>query len=778
MFSRRFWIIIGLLLLLFTRSSFASVFTVRHIQVQGNRRVSSSAVLSYVPVHVGQSFNTRKSAGILRSLYKSGYFSNIQLLRRGNTLVIRVRELPIISKFIITGNKAIPSKRLKPGLKKLNLQIGDVFHPQHLKELKMGLIQAYKNQGRYSVVIDSKVTKRPYNTVAVDITIKEGKIAAVETLRFVGNHAFSGHTLREQFKLTTPGLFTFITHTDRYSPFQLDKDLQNLQYFYYNHGYLEFKVLKKKVDISPDHRRVDITIRVYEGPVYHISGYKISGKYASDPKIQKLVTLKTGAVFSRKKVVAMDKNLSNYFANEGYAFPKVNVVPKLNRAQRLVFLTVSIKPGKRVYVHQIHIAGNQRTKDMVARNQMRQMEGSVYSLGKINESERRLRNLPYFKDVTATPVPVPGKPDQVDLNYHLTEVNAGRASVQGGYSDIDGFLYGASVSEPNFMGTGKLVSLGFQRSAYSSQYSFGYNNPFYTTYGLSRGFNVYYTHTTPGDVNLDTYTMDTYGASMNYSMPISEFNYLSFGYGYSHVNISNINPAMISPSAFQFSLLHPSPYNQFTGTLGVTHSHLDRAIFPTNGSLVQLGATLGVPILDSSLAYYITTFSWKSYFPLGHGFIIHPHALLGYGNGYGNVKSLPFFNNFFGGGIETLPGYEPNTLGPQNPNDIGAANGGNVELFGGLNFIFPNGLTDKLRTSLFVDFGNIFQTHKTAGNPGSPGTGPVLYEDVALKNIRGSAGLMVSWFSPIGIITVGYGVPFNVKGARTQQFGFTFGGSI
>jgi len=777
-FHRRFWLIIGLLLCLLARPAFALNFTVRHISVQGNQRVSSAAVLSYVPIHIGQTMDTGQSTAIINSLYKSGYFGKIKLLRSGNTLIIRVIELPIISKMILTGNKAIASKRLKPVLKELHLQVGDVYQSEKLNEFKQGLHQAYQNEGRYNVMIDAQVSKMPYNTVAINIKIKEGGVAKVRHIQIYGNHVFSEGTLKDQFKLTTPGLFTLLSHRDRYSPMQLDQDLAALRNFYYNQGYLEFKIVSKKVTVSDDNKSVNIVLHIFEGPVYHVGGFKVTGKYANDPKLHDMITLKPGEVFSRKKLLVINTKIANYFANTGYAFPKVNANPTLNKIQRTVFLTFEIKPGKRVYVRQIHFSGNQRTEDRVLRTQMRQLEGSIYSLHNIKESKRRLANLPYLKKIKAVPIPVRGKPDLVDLNLTATEVNAGRASLQGGYSDAEGFLYGASVNEPNFLGTGKTVAIGFQRSEYSSQYSFGYTNPFYTTYGMSRGFSVYYTNTTPGKVNLDNYTMDTYGASMNYSMPISEFNYLLFGYGYGHVAIGNITPTLISPGALQFLLLHPSPYNQFTGNLGFVHSHLDRAIFPTDGSLQRLNVSFGVPVLNSSLGYYKATFDAKWFFPLGHGFIFHPHVLLGYGDGFGSTHSLPFFNNFFGGGIETLLGYEPNTLGPQNPNDIGTAVGGNVEMFGGLNMIFPNGVTDKLRTSLYVAFGSIFQTHHTVGNPGSPGVGPTMYESVSLKNIRGSAGLVVSWFSPIGIISVGYGVPFNVKGAQVQQFGFTFGGSI
>ncbi len=777
----RLFLTFGLLFLV-VQSVYSSSFTISQIQVTGNQRLSSAAILSYLPVRIGQSVDTADSTHIIQSLFKSGYFSDVRVFRQGHTLIIQVKEAPIISKLTFSGNKKITTEKLKPVLKSLKLQIGDVYSPEKLNEFRQGLINAYRNIGRYNVGISAHIEKKPYNTVVIHIVVKEGVTTKVHSIRFNGNRSFSSYTLRKQFTLTTPGLLTFFSHHDLYSPRQLDIDLASLENFYYDRGYLEFRVIAKKVTVSKDRQHADIFVQVHEGPIYRIGGYQLKGDFTNNIDIRKIVqNIHPGEIFSRKDIIRVNQQISNYLANRGYAFPKIDPVPHLNRDKKIVFLTIHIQSGHRVYVRFVHVAGNGRTTGKVLRYQMRQFEGSVYSLKDIEESKRRIANLPYFKDIEVSPQPVSGASNQVDLNYHVKEVSAGRASVQGGYSDVDGFIYGASIADPNFMGTGKYASIGFQNSAYSQQYSLGYTNPFYTTYGMSRGFNLYYTHTTPNDVNLDTYTMDTYGFSINYSLPVSEYDYLTFGYGYSHVAISNINPKKISPDAYQFLLLHPSPYNNFSGTVGIAHSNLDRAIFPMSGNFQQLSTSIGVPVFRSSLAYYKLDYVGRWYWRLGHqsNFVLHPHLTLGYGNGYSDVKAYPFFLNYYGGGIDTLPGYEPNTLGPKNPNDPGNSVGGNFEVFGGLNFIFPNGISDNIRTSLFVDFGNIFQTHKTAGNPGNPKLNGVTYEAIRFNNLRWSAGLLISWRSPFGVISVGYGIPFNTKPSdQKQRFGFTFGTSF
>ena len=459
--------------------------------------------------------------------------------------------------------------------------------------------------------------------------------------------------------------------------------------------------------------------------------------------------------FSRKEVAKLNKEIGTYLADHGHAFPVIKPTPKLNQKTHQVFLSYSITEGRRVYVKEIHILGNSRTNGLAIRSQLRQIEGSSYSLKNVKESKRRINNLGYLNKVSVSTIPVTGTTNQVDLNYHVHEVNSGRASVQAGYSDVDGFLYGASITEPNFMGTGRYVGVGFQRSEYSDSYNLSYNNPFYTVSGISRGFSFYYSHTTPAKVDMDPYTMDDYGASMNFGVPVSEFDQLSFGFAFSHVAISNVNPATVSPSVVSFLGSNPSPFNQFKLTGGFSHSTLNRAIFPGKGNAQSIGLTLGVPVLKSSLSFYQLVYNLRWYIPIGDGFILNPHGTLGYGDGYGDTDELPFYNNFYAGGLRTLPGYEGNSLGPKNPLDTSQSLGGNVEVLGGLNFILPDFISHKVRTALFVAAANIFQTHHTPG---------ISYESVNPKNLRGTAGIMVSWWSPLGApLDFSLALPLNKK---------------
>lgn len=760
--------------LLFMSPIFAS-FVVRHIEVQGLQRIGSSAVMAAMPLHIGQTYTTEEGNAIIAALFKTGFFSNVQLSQDNNTLVVNVVERPTIDSVFISGNKSIKSSQLKPVLKKIGIVVGNTFDPSELHSIVMGLQQQYALLGHAGAIITPNVKKLSRNRVAIHVVIQEGKATIVRSIHIVGNHAFSEHQLLEQFKLTTPSIMTWFNHNDRYSRMRLDTDLQNLQNFYFDHGYLDFQVVSQSETQLPKGYGVAIYLRVTEGAVYHISGYQLSvSKMPSEllPKIKEMLAkIKAGDVFSRQAIININEALGNYLADQGYAFPVINPIPQINHATHQVFINFSIDSGQRVYVRKIHVIGNTRTSGIVVRTQLRQMEGAPYSLRNVKESKRNIKMLSYLNHVSVTTTPVVNKNNQVDLTYHVHEVNAGRASVQAGYSDVDGFLYGASVSEPNFLGSGKFVSVGFQRSEYTSSYSLAYNNPFYTTSGISRGFSVYYNHTTPGNVHLESYTTDDYGTSLTFGIPISEYDQVTVGGGYDHIAIGNVANSGVSPSVTSFLSSNPSPYNQLKLITGLSHVTLDRAIFPQKGNEQSLNGTLGLSAYTSSLGFYQIGYNGQVYYPLPFHFIFEPHVLLGYGGGYGNTSTLPFFNNYYAGGLQTLPGYTANTLGPKNPFNTSQAIGGNVQTIGGLNFILPDFISNKVRTAIILDAGNIFQTNHVSG---------ITYENIALNNLRVTTGIMVSWWSPLGApLDFSLAVPLNQKpGDQLSWFGFSFGAAI
>lgn len=815
-FSKRIFLIVTLVAFI-VQFNLAESFIVRHIEVDGLQHLSEGTVLSNLPVHVGSDFTESHSSDVLQSLYQTGFFNDVRLYRRADTLVISVKERPAIGLIKITGNKEIASDKLQTVLQKMGITEGQIFDSSKLNEITQGLHQQYDMLGLYAAKIDTQVIPESKNRVTLKIHIDEGPIVKVGAIHTKGNVAFREHTLLKSFKLSKTNIFTFYTHADRYSQAQFEQDLDSLRNFYLDHGYLEFQVVSRDVQISPDHKKAYLTVVVSEGPQYHISGYSLQGPYADNKAVKKIAgNLHSGEVFSRAKIMAINKAIENYLATRGYAFSRVMIQQRLNPPDHTLFLILSIETGRYVYVHEINFVGNSRTQDKPLRMRLRQMEGSVYSLSRVNESKRLLANLPYLQDITVDTIPVPGLADQVDLNYHVTEVNAGKASVNGGYSDVDGFMYGASISEPNFMGTGKFLGLNYTRNGYQSDYQFSYNNPFYTIDGVSRGFNLYYNHATPNrKLGFDPFTMDDFGGSVTYGIPISGFNMFSVGYGYDNIKISGVRQVVVTndegklvpssspaaPGVLEFTRDHTRPFNQFNITTGISHSTLDRAVFPNSGNAQSISVINGLPLLgtnnqgkDPSVGYYKGVYSGAWYWPLGYGFVFNPHTSIGFGGGYGKESVLPFYDNFYMGGITTLPGFEPNTLGPRNPNTgfnpktgqyqgRPLAIGGNFSVLGGLNFIFPNFISERIRTGLILDAGNVFQTDRIQYSKEekelNPHLKPIIYEDISFKNIRVSTGLMISWYSPIGPLEFSIARAIVKKsGDQLALFGFSFGTSF
>ncbi|MDF1797003.1 MAG: outer membrane protein assembly factor BamA [Coxiellaceae bacterium] len=743
---------------------------VRHIRIIGLSRITQATAHNYVPLKVGQHLTSKKSIEVIQTLYHTGFFSDVRVNRQGNTVLIYVKERPTIGVITFSGNKSITNKILLKALKSSGIDEGEVYQPVDIHMIVTGLKQQYATMGYHDVIVDAKVKQEPRNRVAIDIQINEGGIAKVRGIKIIGNHVFRERTLEGQMALTTPGLFTWYTHSDQYSEMKLNRDLKSLTDFYMNRGYIRFAILSHSVKMSPDKKSVYITINIVEGHKYTISGFKLdNNSKGNTAKIEKLITLKKGQVFSRKRVLAVNDKISEYFSDKGFAFPVIQATPTIDDNNHTVFLTYSIHPGGRIYVRSIDFAGNQRTKDNVLRRETIQLEGALYSSHRVKESKRRLSNLPYLKDIKATPERVPGKPDLVDLHYHVTEVNAGRASIMAGYSDSEGFLYGASVSEPNFMGSGKSVGLNLTRSQYSNNYSFNYYNPFFTVNNVGFGYNLYYTKQKPGaDINISSYIMDGFGGSFNFVLPISEYMSMNFGAGYDNNSIRS--GSATAEEIVDFLNKYGTHFNQFTALAGWYYSDYDRAVFPTEGLGTRLRFELGVPVVNNSLKYFKTNYKASYYKPLSqsHQWIFNIHTDIGYGNGYGNVDQLPFYKNFYAGGIDTVPGFSANTLGPKDRFNNGL--GGNLELVGGVDLIFPNHISDKLRTALTFSAGNIYNSREAIPESASAfSSGPLRY----------SAGVEVSWYSPLGPLRFSLAKVLNQRdGDQISLFNFSFGANI
>lgn len=736
----------------------ASAFVVRKIRVQGLQRIPASTVLTYVPVKEGQDLDPAQSSEIIQALYKTGFFSDVNVGRQGDDLIIQVVERSVIGAIRISGNKEIKTADLLAGLKKEGIAEGLPYDTNLLDQMKKSLEQQYNAQGRYAAEVRTTVTNESENRVSVRIDITEGKVSKIKELHITGNKAFSERKLLGQLSSGKTRPWSFFTNSDQYVKEKLDSDLDALKAFYMDRGYLKMKVVSTNTTMSPDKKKVNINIVIEEGPIFKVSGVDITGEtYGQKANLQKLVRIKPGQVFSRKAVIASRELIDKLLSAQGYALAQVDLIPDVNEQNNTVFIRFNINPGKRVYVRRINFVGNVKTTDEVLRRELRQMEGAMYSSVNVEESKRRLSNLGYLQNVQVRAVPCPETPNIVDLEYSVTETSSATANFQVGFSDAYGLLYGANFNQTNFLGTGRLVSAKFEANDASTNISLTYFNPYYTMSGIGRGFTAYTQYADPGKVGITPFRMDTYGLAMNYVIPITEYSTLSLALGYDNIHIF-INGGA-SQEIQTFVREHGNRFDQFKTTLGWSRSTYDRAIFPTCGWKQFFGIEVGLPIAHNSLDYYKFSYNTGYYHPIIGNFIFHARAQLGYGNGYGNTGTLPFFKNYYAGGIDSVRGYDDNTLGPRdsNFNPIG----GNILTVGSVSLIFPNPFPDQLRTSLFVDGGNVF------------------HNDIDFGEIRTAAGIQFEWISPMGPIHFSFAKAINPgKYDETKVFQFSLGASF
>lgn len=739
-------------------STIASSFVVRKIHVQGLQRIPASTVITYLPIKEGQDLDPAQTGEIIQALYKTGFFNDVNVGRQGDDLIIQVIERPVIGAIRISGNKEIKTPDLISALKKANIAEGLPYDTSVIENMRRALEQQYNTQGRYASAVNVNVTNESQNRVSIKIEIVEGKVSKIKEIHITGNKAFSESKLLHQFQSSKTKLWSFFTSGDQYVKEKLDADLEGLKGFYMDRGYLKFKIVSSNSTMSPDKKKVFVNIVVDEGPVFKISGLSLTGEFFGHKAVlEKMLVLKPGQVFSRKAVIGIRDLMDKYLSAQGYALAEVNLIPDVNEANNTVHITYNINPGKRVYVRRINFSGNVKTTDEVLRRELRQMEGAMYSSVNVEESKRRLANLGYLQDVQVRATPLPENPNVVDIDYNVTETSSATANFQVGFSDSYGLLYGANVNQTNFLGTGKRVSASFQANTASTSISTSYYNPYYTMSGIGRGFTLYTQYADPGKVGITPFRMDTYGAAVNYDIPITEFSKLSFAFGYDRIKLFINRGASLEIQ--EFVAEQGRTFDQFKATLGWSRNTYDRAIFPTCGWKQFLGAEVGLPVVHNSLDYYKLSYSTAYYHPIACNFVFHTRAMLGYGNGYGDTGVLPFFKNFYAGGIDSVRGYDDNTLGPRDStfNPIG----GNVLTTGSIAIIYPNPWPDQLRTSIFVDGGNVFRN------------------DMDFGTIRTAAGLQFEWISPMGPIHFSFSKALNPgKFDETKVFQFSLGASF
>src|SRR6266478_6244103 len=514
-------------------------FVVKDIRVEGVQRTDAGTVFSYLPIKVGDRVDDEKASAAVKALYATGFFRDVRLEAEGGVLVVIVQERPTISQIDIVGTKEFDKDTLKKALKDIGIAESRIFDRSALDRAEQEFKRQYINRGYYAMKVTTTVTPQERNRVAVNFTVEEGEVAKIAKINIIGTQAFSEAGLIKEMQLSTPGWLTWYTKNDQYSKQKLQADLETLRSYYTNRGYLEFTVDSTQVSITPYKEDIYITVNITEGPRYTFSDVRLAGELLlPEEELRRLITVKPGDVYSREKLTQSAKAISDRLGSDGYAFANVNAVPEVDRPNRQAAFTFYIDPGRRVYIRRINISGNARTRDEVIRRELRQLEGAWYDATRIDRSKVRIVRLNYFEDVNIETPAVPGSPDQVDLDVTVTEKSTGNLLAGVGYSSADGVVLSASVSQNNVFGTGNSVSASINTSRVNRTIAVTYIEPYWTADGISRAIEVYDKNVDPSSLPIAQYSSTTYGAAINFGVPVTETDTINFGGRFEHTKLT------------------------------------------------------------------------------------------------------------------------------------------------------------------------------------------------------------------------------------------------
>ncbi len=787
----------------------ASDFTVKNIRILGLQRISEGTVFNYLPIDIGDHLDPQRVRDALRALFATGFFSDVQLRRQDDTLLVVVQERPSIESIDIKGNKDIKTEDLNKVLRMAGLTAGKTFDRSTLDDLTAALTDQYYGRGKYAVQINSSVVNLPDNRVRISININEGGRAKIRQIDIVGNTTFKDKAILSTLSLQTPTLFTLFNSKDRYSRESLQGDLEKIQGYFQDRGYANARIDSVQVTIGPAKKNIYITVNITEGDLYHLGDIKLAGNLiVPAAELQRLLLVHRGQIYSQHLISDTEDAIKNRLGAEGFYFAKVDPVPTTDEAHKIVNLTLFVDPGNRVYVRHINFTGTTRTNDETMRREMRQLEAAWLSNLALEESKTRLERLPYIESVDTSTTPVPGTPDEVDVDMAVKERDAASISGGVGYSAYEGFVLNANLADSNFLGSGDNVSLNLDAGLYNKVYSVSETNPYTTVNGLSRTVALSYSDSTQLYAQSSALGSKDITLGLTLGYPISENQFISGGASLQDINIltyqnasarqavdwveqnghpssTDVNSTFIEPDGTTVtatSSILGTSFDTVELSANYVYTSLNRGLFATQGVRHIISLTYVPPGLD--VRYAIGSYRFSGYLPITHGFTLSENMNVSYGMGLGRTTALPPYKRFFAGGPDSVRGYLEDTLGPVDTN--GNPYGGNLLTYAQTELIVPTPakFQTSARGSLFFDIGNTFSTDGTQFL-GKDLETPVTYK-FGYHELKESVGVSLEWLAPVvGLFRFSFGVPLNASNGdlvhfqnETEEFQFTVGQSF
>lgn len=735
-------------------------FVVKDIRIEGLQQVEAGTVFAYLPIKQGDTFTDDKASEAIRALYGTGFFNDVQISTDGDVVVVKVAERSAIASIDFSGLHEFEKDALFKALKGVGLSQGRYYDKSLVDRAEQELKRQYLTRGFYAAEVTTTVTPVDRNRVSILFSVAEGPSAKIRQVNFIGNKAFSTSTLRNEMQLSTPNWFSWYTKNDLYAKEKLTGDLENIRQYYLNHGYLEFNIESTQVSISPDKKDMYLTLTVHEGEPYTISSIKLAGNLLDrEAELNKLVKIKAGERFSAEKLQAATKAIVDKLGEYGYAFATVNAQPQIDQQHHKVALTLQVDPSRRVYVRHVNIVGNTRTRDEVVRREMRQLESSWFDSSRLALSKDRINRLGYFTDVEVTTTPVEGTADQVDVDVKVAEKPTGAITLGAGFSSTDKVVLSAGVSQDNVFGSGTSLSVNVNTAKTYRTLTVTQIDPYFTVDGIKRITDVYYRTTQPLYYSTNSsFRIVTAGGDMKFGIPFSELDTVYFGLGLeqNRLDIDSATPQSYQDYVKDFGRVSTN----VPLTMGWSRDSRDSALVPSRGYYAQANAEYGTPA--GATQYYKADLQTQYYYSFARGFVLGLNFQAGYGNGLAG-KPYPIFKNYYAGGIGSVRGYEPSSLGPRDAT-TGDPIGGSKMVVGNIEVTFPlpgTGYDRTLRVFTFLDGGNVW------GQLGN---------STGANGLRYGYGVGLAWISPIGPLKLSLGFPVTKNdGDHYQKFQFQIG---
>jgi len=720
------------------------------IEVTGNEGIDTAFIMNSIKTKEGQPYNLDNLREDMKNIYKTGFFSDVQINEQdtdaGKIITFVVIERPPIKAIYLAGNKKIKTSDIT---EKLKIKTNTVLNIERVKESMDEIKKLYSGKGYYATRISYDIEYGEGYDATVNFTIDEPAQAYVKKISFTGNKTFKGSKLKDYMRTREKGILSWFTGSGILDDEALEDDRKNIEAFYHDNGYLRVKVGIPDIKISQDGKTISISMPIEEGNVYTIGTVNFTGDLIFDTTVlYNNLRSKTGRTFSSTAYQEDILRLTDLYQDKGYAFCDIAPLTLMDDDARKVNLTFDITKGKEIYFNRINILGNTRTRDKVVRRELNFAEGNRFSATALKASKKKLTNTTFFKETDMKLVRTE-ESDKVNVDLSVEEKPTGSLSVGVGYSTSDKVILTGSISQENFMGTGRKIYLNAAISGLTKDYQLTFVEPYIFDLNLNAGFSVFdFTRI------LDTYDYQKQGGSIALTRPLTDDLKLGTKYRYETTDIYNIDDAATWDIKDQAGSRTTSSVS-----LSLTKNTIDDIQNPTKGINSDVTVELaGGPFGGNNDFYRITGF-YGQYIPAGFwdsSFFVRGTA--GMMRPYGD-RDLPLYEKFYVGGLNSVRGFRFGEAGPKDENDqvLGAEN----QLYFNLEWIFPIYKPAGLKGVIFYDAG-----------AGFDGTNVNVIKD----SMRTTAGFGIRWFSPMGPIRLEFGYNlFPKTGDRRNAFDFTIG---